>query len=103
MLLPIFVKPHRFAGQREYRFAIWADKEPSEYVVDLDISCAMFGSLEERPPESARLFDAGCVAGRDSEPTELPVVGENTGRDSASQEPLDSDVGLVLARSSRER
>ena len=90
VLLPIFVKHHQFAGHREYRFAIWADEEPSECVVDLNISCAMFGSLEERPPESARLSDAGRVAERDSEPTELPDVGEDTDRDSPSQEPLDS-------------
>ncbi len=90
VLLPIFVKHHRFAGHREYRFTIWAEEEPSECVVDLSISCAMFGSLEERPPESARLSDAGRVAECDSERTELPDVGEDTDRDSPSQEPLDS-------------
>ena len=92
VLLPVFVKHHRFAGQREYRFVIWADEEPSENVVDLDISCAMFGSLAERPHELARLFDAGRVAGRDSKPTELLDVGEDTSRDSTSQEPLDSTL-----------
>ena len=86
-LLPIFVKHHRFAGQREYRFAIWADEEPSECMVDLDISCAMLGSLEERPSESARLLDARRVAERNSEP---PDLCEDTGRDSANRELLDS-------------
>ena len=90
VLLPIFVKHHRFAGHREYRFAIWADEEPSECVVDLDISYAMFGSLKERPSESARLLDAGRVAERDSEPAEPSDLGEDAGRDSASRELLDS-------------
>ena len=90
VLLPIFVKHHRFAGHGEYRFAIWADEEPSECVVDLDISCAMFGSLKERPSESARLFDAGRVAERDSESAEPSDLGEDAGRDSASRELLDS-------------
>ena len=50
LMLPIFVKHHRFAGQREYRFVIWADKEPSEHVVDLKISWRNVG------------FDRGEVA-----------------------------------------
>lgn len=52
MLLPIFVKDIRYADQREYRFAIWAEDEPTEEYVDLAASKAMFGSLEIRanPP-----------------------------------------------------
>ena len=90
VLLPIFVKHHRFAGQREYRFAIWADEEPSECMVDLDISCAMLGSIEERPSESARLLDARRVAKRNSEPAEPSDLLEDTGRDSANRALLGS-------------
>ena len=90
LILPIFVKHHRFAGQREYRFVIWADKEPSEYVVDLKISCAMLGSIEERSPQPPILLHALHAADGDSESTEPPDVGENSDRESRNKEPLDS-------------
>ena len=89
-LLPIFVKHHRFAGQREYRFVIWADEEPSECVVDLKVSCAMLGSLVERPPEPAGLPRTPQAADCDSEPAEPPDVSEDPDRYSVSKEPLDS-------------
>ena len=88
--MPIFVKHHRFARQREYRFVIWADKEPSEYVVDLKISCAILGSLEERSPQPPVLLHALHAADGDSESTEPPDVGENSDRESRNKEPLDS-------------
>ena len=89
-LLPIFVKHHRFAGQREYRFVIWADEEPSQSMVDLKVSCAMLGSLKEKPPEQAGLPRAQQTTHCDSEPAEAPDVTEDPNRDAASKEPLDS-------------
>ena len=47
VLLPVFAKDIRYADQREYRFAIWAEDEPEEDYVDLRVSKAMFGSLQE--------------------------------------------------------
>ena len=45
-LLPIFVKHRRFAGQREYRFVIWAEEEaggmrggPQDIVRDVRLAC----------------------------------------------------------------
>ena len=90
VLLPIFVKHRRFAGQREYRFVVWADEEPSECVVDLEISLAMFGSLEERPPDPADLPRASQAADCDPEPAEAPDVAEDPDRDAASKDPLES-------------
>ena len=92
MLLPIFVKHHRFAGQREYRFVILADKEPLEGVVDLEISCAMLGSLDERPPEPPGLARALRAADSDSELAEAPDVDvtEALDRNALGAETLDS-------------
>ena len=88
VLLPIFVKHHRFAGQREYRFVVWADEEPSECVVDLNISCAMLGSLEKRPPEPAGLPGTPHVTDSDSKPVAAPDVPTDPDRDTAGKEPL---------------
>ena len=48
MCLPIFLKNSRYADQREYRFAIWSEDEPSQDCVDLTASNTLFGSLETR-------------------------------------------------------
>lgn len=51
--LPVFAKDIRYADQREYRFAIWTDAEPEEEYVDLRVSQAMLGSLDERRDATA--------------------------------------------------
>ena len=48
VFLPVFAKDIQYADQREYRFAIWAEDEPEEEYVDLRVSKAMLGSLQER-------------------------------------------------------
>jgi hypothetical protein len=48
-LLPVFVKDVKYAAQREYRFVVWADEEPEEGTVDLNVSKAMLGSLDVNP------------------------------------------------------
>ena len=90
VLVPIFVKHHRFARQREYRFVIWAAEEPSECVVDLKVSCAMSGSLEETSPEPAGLPPAPQATDYDSESAKAADVTEDPDRHAASKEPLDS-------------
>ena len=90
VLLPVFVKHHRFAGQREYRFVIWAEAEPPECVVDLNVSSAMLGSLEKRPPEPAGLARAMHAADCNPAPAESPDVTEDRDQDVPSKEPLDS-------------
>ena len=47
ILLSIFVKGIAYRGQREYRFAIMAEEEPSDDFVDLDVSLAMLGAMQE--------------------------------------------------------
>ena len=46
MVLPIFVKEVAYRGQQEYRFAIWAEAEPSDEFVDLDVSLPMLGAMQ---------------------------------------------------------
>ena len=90
VLLPIFVKHERFADQREYRFVIWTDEEPSKSVVDLKVSCAMLGSLEERQPALASLRPVVQEMERVSEPTEPPQVSDEPDRNAGNYELLDS-------------
>ena len=50
MLLPLFAKATQYQDMREYRFAIWAEKEPSEKHELLTASAAMIGSMGPRVP-----------------------------------------------------
>ena len=47
-LLPIFVKGMEYRNQCEYRFAVLAEEEQPDETVDLDVSLAMLGSMQER-------------------------------------------------------
>ena len=49
MIFSIFVKDIKYIHQREYRFAIWTEEEPSEKCVDLKVSKSMLGSLQPYP------------------------------------------------------
>lgn len=89
-LLPVFVKNRRFAAQREYRFIIWAEDDPVEDVVDLDISCAMFGATEEPPLQHPAWLEVPQTADSTPEPVELHDGGEKSEDCSESQVPLDS-------------
>ena len=92
MLLPVFAKDIRYADQREYRFAIWTEDEPSEDHIDLTALKAMFGSLEVRtaPPPGPAL---AISAAPDREPP-LPESDANnwdesdTGVESAAVHPV---------------
>ena len=46
-LLPAFVKSRKYKYQREYRFLVWAEEEPIEEVLDLDVSPAMLGAMQD--------------------------------------------------------
>ena len=48
MLLPVFVKGMERRDQRERRFVIWAEQEPSNEFEDLDASMALLGAMQER-------------------------------------------------------
>ena len=47
VICPIFVKRIKHRDQREYRFAIWTEKEPIDDCVDIPISLAMRGSMRK--------------------------------------------------------
>ena len=51
MLLPLFVKATQYQHMREYRFAIWAETEPSEERELLTASAAMIGSMGRKSPD----------------------------------------------------
>lgn len=40
-----FCKSHAYKSQREYRFVVWANQEPSEVAIDLSVSQEMMASL----------------------------------------------------------
>ena len=46
MLLPIFMKHAAHRAQREYRFAVWAEEEPKEDQVDLEVSPALLDAVQ---------------------------------------------------------
>ena len=89
-LLPIFLKRPRFAGHREYRFVIWTEEEPPERVVDLKISCAMWGALNNGRSEPAGLPRAPLASDGNSEPAEPYEEANELHGASTSGEPLDS-------------
>lgn len=80
----IFVKGLKFQDQREYRFAIWSEQEPSAETVDLDVSFAMLGSMRERvegPVQSVHPTSTPPNRPADSRATGIenggePVTGE---------------------------
>ena len=89
ILLPVFVKHDRFAGHREYRFVILTEKEPPERVVDLRVSCAMLGALDDRrlgPPRPTRtpLLSESDIASPDQ-----PEAEHGPQADSAAKQPLE--------------
>ena len=46
MFRSVFVKGMKYRDQREYRFVIWAEREPSNQYVDLAASLALLGAME---------------------------------------------------------
>ena len=62
LLLLVFAKDAAQRVQREYRFAVWAEDEPAEDVLDLDISPALADAVSKpRPePEGSGLMRAGA-------------------------------------------
>ncbi len=57
-LLLVFAKHAAHRAQREYRFLVWAEAEPAEGVLDLEVSPALFAAMSKSRPE---LEDGGFV------------------------------------------
>ncbi len=53
-LLRVFLKPVAHRGQREYRFALWADAEPGRDRVDLEVSPALLDAMQRPRREAER-------------------------------------------------
>ncbi len=50
-LLLVFLKDAAHRGRREYRFAVWAEDEPAEDALDLDVSPALLDAMRKPRPE----------------------------------------------------
>ena len=63
LLLLVFVKDAAHRAQREYRFAVWAEDDPAEDVLDLDVSPALADAMRKpRPkPEGSGFVRAGAA------------------------------------------
>lgn len=70
LLSSIFMKQDRFAPEREYRFAVWSEEEPSPEPVILNVSPAMLGSLRVRSDNPTMVPDST----RQDEPATLMEI-----------------------------
>ena len=61
LLMLVFLKDATRSGQREYRFAVWAEQDPEEDRLDLEVSRG--------------LLDAMCREGREAEGSGFAVAG----------------------------
>ena len=52
MLLPLFTKAKKYQHMREYRFAVWAEKEPGQERELLTASAALIGAMGLESPMS---------------------------------------------------
>ena len=62
-LLLVFVKDAAHRAQREYRFLVWAEDEPAEGVLDLDVSPALVGAMSRlrSEPEGSGFVRPGAA------------------------------------------
>ena len=62
-LLLVFLKDAARRAQREYRFAVWAEDEPAEDVLDLDVSPALVDAMRRprQEPEGSGFVRAGAM------------------------------------------
>ena len=94
MFLPVFIKGLEYQDQREYRFSIWTEEEPSDQCVDLNITPAMLGSLQERPTASSQqtvLVELASDRNSNSQVAQLDPVEESAIEE--TQEPSEPPDG----------
>ena len=78
MLRTIFVKRTEYSDQREYRFVIWTEQEPTTETVDLDVSPAMLGAMQERRGEYKRhVLPAVILTSESSDSESMPIEHED--------------------------
>ncbi len=63
LLLLVFLKDAAHRAQREYRFAVWAEDDPAEDVLDLNVSPALADAMSRpRPkPDNSGFMRAGAA------------------------------------------
>ena len=73
VLLLVFLKHAAYRAQREYRFVVWAEKEPEEDRIDLRISPALFDAMQRRRQEPAA---SGFVSASVEESSTVEALAE---------------------------
>ena len=76
-VLLVFLKPAARRPQREYRFAVWAEKESREECVDLQVSAALLDAMQKPPPAGVGFLPA------DADETAAVEEVDNRGTDDA--------------------
>ena len=90
-LLLVFTKPAAHRAQQEYRFLVWAENEPADDVLDLDISPALVDAMRKPRPEPE---DSGFVRPGAAEYSAVDELGGGgSSRARAGVETLPAFVG----------
>ena len=71
-----FVKDIEYQGQREYRFVVWTEEDPSDMTLDLAVSMGMLGAMEKRSGESAKRSVPTIIWSNDSSDSGEVVAGQ---------------------------
>ena len=72
LLLLVFLKHDAHQAQREYRFAVWAEDEPAEDRLDLEVSPALLDAMQRPRPEPK---DSGFVSPGVAELSAVEAIG----------------------------
>ena len=90
-LLLVFLKDPAHRALREYRFAVWAEHEPAEDVLDLDVAAALVDAMRKPGPE---LEGSGFVRAGAAEYSAVEELeGGGSSRASARVETLPAFLG----------
>ena len=71
-----FVKDVKYRDQREYRFVVLSEEDPSRETEDLVVTSAMLGAMERRSGESARRAFPAIVWDKDSPDAARMIAGQ---------------------------
>ena len=89
MFLPLFAKETRFSSQREYRFVIWTEMEPTRKKVLLDATPTMTGIMQEY----VRELGLQVIPPADSLEHDQPLNNDQTSVDDESYDIANDDIG----------
>ena len=86
MLRAVFFKHTRYAGQREYRFAIWSATEPHEVIVDLQATPEMLSQVRTTQISG----DGTLPAAQAPDADEIPTTSNEATLESAASSPAEA-------------